>query len=448
MTVVSIRRLAGVGLRLLVATQALLAARVGVRLARTAQGVRIARDGTPTPPTGQTAERVVVLVPVLQEAERVRPCLRGVMAQGASLQQVLVVDGGSTDGTQSIVRQAAERDLRLRLLDASPLPAGVNGKAWGLQVALGAADPTLPWVLVLDADGRPDPDLVPSLIAHAQRLGLDALSVATRQEIVGGLQGVLHPSMLTTLVYRYGIPGSATSNEHEVQANGQCLLVRREVLLAAGGFAAVANEITEDVTLARLLAQRGTTVGFYESDDLVAVQMHADWRTTWRDWPRSLALRDRFWGWRTHLRLAEMTVVQGLALPLLALGLARRTTWPRWMLVTVISVAGMRLGVLAGTARAYRRLPWTYWLSPLADLPVACAVIAGGLRSEHEWRGRVVRRGSGRKQRNADPGSRAHRQAAQTSTTEHPLTPATTPTVGRSGPGGATAGTGSEAAHA
>ena len=381
----------GLGLRLLVGLQALLAGRVALRLLRTAQGVRIERDATPSRPNA----RVAALVPVLQEAERLRPCLAGLVAQGDSLQQILVVDGGSTDGTQSIVHQVAERDLRVRLLNASPLPVGVNGKAWGLQVALDAADPTLQWVLVIDADVRPDPELVTSLIAHAERLELDALSVATRQEIVGGLQGLLHPSMLTTLVYRYGIPGGATNDRHEVQANGQCLLVRRDALLAVGGFAGVTDEITEDVTLARLLAQQGTLVGFYESDDLVAVQMHADWRTTWRDWPRSLALRDRFWGWNGHLRLTEMTLVQGLALPLLALGLVRRRVWPRWMFATVAASAGMRLGVLVGTSRAYPTLPWTYWLSPLADLPVAYAVLAGGLREEHEWRGRRVRRGAG-----------------------------------------------------
>jgi len=50
----------------------------------------------------------------------------------------------------------------------------------------------------------------------------------------------------------------------------------------------------------------------------------------------------------------------------------------------------MRIGVLAGTRRAYRNPAWTYWLSLLADLPVAAALIASALRRRHTWRGRAL----------------------------------------------------------
>jgi hypothetical protein len=34
--------------------------------------------------------------------------------------------------------------------------------------------------------------------------------------------------------------------------------------------------------------------------------------------------------------------------------------------------------------------PWTYWLSPLADLPVALALFVSALRRRHTWRGREL----------------------------------------------------------
>ena len=57
-------------------------------------------------------------------------------------------------------------------------------------------------------------------------------------------------------------------------------------------------------------------------------------------------------------------------------------------------LGAIRLGVLAGTARAYRRAPWSYWLSPLADIPVALALWSSLCRRHHVWRGRrmVTRR--------------------------------------------------------
>ena len=48
------------------------------------------------------------------------------------------------------------------------------------------------------------------------------------------------------------------------------------------------------------------------------------------------------------------------------------------------------VGVLCGAARAYVSRPWTYWLSPLADLPVTAALFASALRRRHSWRGREL----------------------------------------------------------
>ena len=48
----------------------------------------------------------------------------------------------------------------------------------------------------------------------------------------------LHPAMLTTLVYRYGAPGTAPAPGREM-ANGQCTAFERVGFLDAGGMTAV-----------------------------------------------------------------------------------------------------------------------------------------------------------------------------------------------------------------
>ncbi|HEV2108170.1 MAG TPA: glycosyltransferase, partial [Thermomicrobiales bacterium] len=67
----------------------------------------------------------------------------------------------------------------------------------------------------------------------------------------GMAEGVIHPSLLATLVYRFGIPGQATDDVAKVQANGQCFLLERETLDSIGGFTSVQDSVCEDVTLAR-----------------------------------------------------------------------------------------------------------------------------------------------------------------------------------------------------
>jgi dolichol-phosphate mannosyltransferase len=273
------------------------------------------------------------------------------------------------------------------------VPADWNGKAWGLQVGVDAARPATRWLLTVDADTRPRAPLVRALLAQAARRDLPALSVATLQEIAG--EGLLHPALLTTLVYRFGIPGQVARHVRDVQANGQCFLFRRDALAACGGFAATRDSICEDITIARLLVRDGSPVGFYEAGDLVTVRMYEGWRETWRNWTRSLPMRDRYSGLLPLVGWLEVLLVQALPLPLwLGLVAAGVRGGPLFAVNGALAVA--RLGVLCGTARAYRSRPWTYWLSPLCDLPVALKLGASALRRQHVWRGRVLVRGAGR----------------------------------------------------
>jgi dolichol-phosphate mannosyltransferase len=367
--------------------QALVGIRIIWQLAKTARGERIATSDTPVP-----GERVTVLVPVLNERARLGPCLARVIAQPCEVAEILVVDGGSTDGTQELVSTIAARDHRMRIVNASPIPTGWNGKAHGLQVGLDCADPSSAWILTIDADVRPAPALVQSLLAHMLRTEAAAVSIATSQQLSGTAEGIVHPALLTTLVYRFGIPGHMTRRVAEVQANGQCALYRREPLERIGGFATARASVCEDVTVARALASNGYAVGFHESDGLVSVAMYSSWNDAWRNWSRSLPLRDRYSGRAGWLGLTKVALAQALPLPLLLM-LWRSVPRPRVALAINSVLLMVRLGVLVGTARAYTWRPWTYWLSPLADLPVAVQLWRNALRRHHVWRGRTLVRG-------------------------------------------------------
>ena len=372
-------------LTLLALTQAIVGVRVVWRLARTARGERIATSDAPL-----SGERVTVLVPVLNERDRLSPCLAGLSAQPSEVAEILVVDGGSTDGTPDLVSTFMARDGRVRIVYASPIPTGWNGKAHGLHVGLDRADPNAQWILTVDADVRPAPSLVRSLLAHALRTGVASLSIATMQRLSGEAEGVVHPALLTTLVYRFGIPGHATPEVSAVQANGQCALYRRGPLERSGGFAVARTSLCEDVTVARALARNGHAVGFHESDDLATVEMYMSWRDAWRNWPRSLPLRDRYSGRAGWVGLTEVALAQALPLPLLMWPVTSRS---RFALAVNSVLLLMRLGVLAGTARAYASRPWSYWVSPLADLPVAVQLWRNALKRHHVWRGRILVRG-------------------------------------------------------
>ena len=368
--------------------QIFLGMRVILRLLRSAGGERISAEGILV----TDEERVSVIVPVLNERNRFSPCLEGLIAQGPEVTEIVVVDGGSDDGTQRLACTYAVRDPRVRLVDASPIPANWNGKAWGLHLGLRSANPRSQWILTVDADVRLDALLTRALLGRAKQSELSALSVATLQEIDGIGEGLMHPSLLTTLVYRFGIPGKVFRRVSEVQANGQCFLFSRDALEDCGGFQVAHDSVCEDITVARTLVTTGYPVGFYEAGDLVSVKMYADWLDAWRNWTRSLPMHDQFSGINTLLGWLEVALVQALPLPFF-LFLVIVHAQGSWLITLNGILAAMRIGVLFGTARAYRRRPWSYWLSPLCDLPVAIQLGRSALQRRHVWRGRFLVRG-------------------------------------------------------
>ncbi|MGN6032366.1 MAG: glycosyltransferase [Thermomicrobiales bacterium] len=393
--VIPSRRLGSAIAFVLAVLQGIALVRVGWRLLATSRGRRI-------PAAAETAdmrETVSVIVPVLDEADRLAPCLDGLRMQGAAVAEILVVDGGSRDGTRAVFDSAVRDDARLRWVDASPSPADWNGKAWNLETGRRHLAPGTRWVLTIDADVRPAPDLVSSLLATASDDGLQAVTVAAPQRLADAGDGLVHPALLATLVLRYGIPGTIPTRPEDVQANGQCFLVSRDALERVGGFAGGRHSVVEDITLGRDLVRAGNRLLFAEPEDagsLLQVAMYGSWRETWRNWTRSLPMRDASSGPDWCGRMADVTLVQGLPLPVLAIVSIcspLRETASGGPLRTVNTAAlMMRIGLLAGMRRAYRHPPPTYWLSPLLDPAVVAKLWAQGLRREYQWRGRAISR--------------------------------------------------------
>jgi dolichol-phosphate mannosyltransferase len=367
-------------LAVIAALQLALGARMLVTLARTAGGTRVRASTRPVPPS------VGILVPVLNEAGRLAPCLEGIISSGPEVAEIVVIDGGSTDDTVAIVRRFQERDARIRLVETVP-PDGTNGKAHGLEA--GRQLLATEWVLTIDADVRPEQHLAASLVAHAEAERVNILSVATRQWLGDRLDHLVHPSMLASLVYRLGIPGRATDDPRLIQANGQCMLIRTSLLNRLGGFKPYAHTIAEDIGLAQAAARSGERVGFYETDDLVSVAMYAHGVETALNWSRSLSLRESRSRNAQILDLAGILLLQA-APPALYVLSRERSSVAQAINAGLIS---LRLGLLAGTRRAYRNPGPLYWLSPAADVPVWLLLALRSVQRSFTWRGRRVHQG-------------------------------------------------------
>lgn len=352
-------------MRLLTALQAAAALAVAVRLAR-------GRRRRPAlAPVRTASPRVSVVIPARDEEARLGPCLSAVLAD-PDVAEVIVVDDESRDGT---ARLAA--GVGAKVVAGAPLPDGWVGKQWALRQGVEAAGGDV--VVTLDADARPAPGLFGALAAALGEY--DLVSAGPRFVCDGAVEQALHASFLATLVYRFGPIGPATPPApHRAMANGQCTAFRRAAMLDARGFARVRGNMADDVALARALASDGWAVGFLDAGGLLEVDMHDSAAGVWREWGRSLSLRDATApGWQ----VADLAVVWlAAALPVLRLVAGRPTRLDLGLLAVRLLLAGALRG-------SYTRPGPGVLLSPLLDPLAALRLTQATLRPVRNWRGRV-----------------------------------------------------------
>ena len=182
------------------------------------------------------ADTLSVVIPTLNERSNLTACLESLRLSKVTLKEIVVVDGGSTDGTESVAETFPVKYLTAR-------------KGRGYQIATGVEACTSGVVLVLHADALVQPE-TPQKI-------LEFLSI--NPEVIGGAIGqrfvASKPKAVLVLI--------EALNDFRAQWQGnsfgdQGQFFRRVPLMELGGFPEI--PLMEDVELSARLKNRGELV--------------------------------------------------------------------------------------------------------------------------------------------------------------------------------------------
>lgn len=346
------------------------------------------------------AGQVSVIIPTLNEADRIQPCLDGLLHQGSEVREAIVVDSRSQDETVPKVLAMQQQDPRFQVITDDPLPSGWVGRPWALHTGFNQSHPDSHWILGLDADTCPQPGLVSSLLEVAATEGFDAITLAPRFKLEHWGEAWLQPALLVTLIYRFGAVGDQALSAERTMANGQCFLAKKSVLSEVDGYTLAAGSFCDDVTLVRALAARQFKVGFLDGTHLIQVRMYTSFTETWREWGRSLDLKDASSPQQVWFDAVFLLAVQGLPLLVLIGGFSVWlgtpddvvSTWTsNWILALLglnLALVLFRWGLLLGIYASYAKRPWTFWLSPLADPLAVARIWISSWTQPRAWRGR------------------------------------------------------------
>jgi hypothetical protein len=337
-------------------------------------------------------EPVAVLLPVRDEATRVTPCLRSLLAQrGVPTLEIIVLDDGSRDGTADAVHAVAGTDPRVRLVTGAPLPPGWLGKPYACQQLADQAAPPATALVFIDADVVLAPYAIASSVAGLRAAAATLLSPYPRM-VAGSVgerlvQPLLQWSWLTFLPLR--------AMEHSPRpslavAGGQLLVVDRAGYDRAGGHAVVREKILEDVELARAVKRSGGRIALADGSALADCRMYDSWHELRDGYGKSL--------WASFGSPAGGAAVVGLLLLLYTVPpvLAPAAALAGEPGVALAALLAYLLGI-AGRVVSARATGGRWWPDALAH-PLSVALL-GWLtaRSYHlrrrrrlSWRGRPV----------------------------------------------------------
>jgi hypothetical protein len=323
---------------------------------------------------------VSVIVPARNEETCLATCLESLVGQGGLEYEVIVVDDHSTDATRAI----AER-FPVRLIAADELPDGWTGKC--NAVWTGAKTAKGKWLLFTDADTRHAPNSISAGLHEALEHKASLLSYSPKQEVRSFAERALMPVVFAELAATYRPRDVCDPASPVAAANGQYLLIRREVYDAIGGHAAVAAEILEDVELAKQVKQAGYKLRFRVSD-VVSTRMYRSFGKMWEGWTKNLALLFPHPIRLAFCRLAQFVVIAAC----FAAALWKVTAGESG---AAFAAAGVGIALWAALLVRIRRAHFDGWSNTLAifGLPLFAALLVNSSRAHGRgavnWKGRM-----------------------------------------------------------
>jgi glycosyltransferase involved in cell wall biosynthesis len=339
---------------------------------------------------------VSAIIPARNEQASIERAVQSVAAQ-PEIGEVIVVDDQSTDQTGAILAALTERVPKLRVLSTAALPDGWVGK--NFAVAAGAARAKGEWLLFTDADTYHQAGSTRRALLDAVDHDAVMVSYSPEQEMDSFFERAMIPFVYTRLAARFSFSRVNDPEQSDAAANGQFLLVLRDVYEKTGGHTAVRGEILEDVALARRVKMAGYSIYFTAPLGTVRTRMYRSFAAMWQGWTKNLY--PLIGGTRASMvrEVSEVFPWPEILLTILYVSVLSGSVLARWYFVAAIFALGLVPRMVRYGADLYRNLyPVSYirYYVPGVCLYTAALVASWwkNTRGTVIWKGRTYATGA------------------------------------------------------
>lgn len=306
--------------------------------------------------------KVSIIVPVMDEEDTIDLCLKSLVTLDYPSIEVLVIDGGSKDGTGGILQMYSDR---VTVLSEGALPDGWIGKNWACHQGYLRAKGEI--LLFTDGDTAHSVDSLKRSVSLLLTGGVDMVSLYPKLLTRSFGERLMTP-LIAFLIFVYtGGDGVNDDASGRHIANGQYILTKRSVYEKIGGHTAVKKEILEDVKLAEVYKKNGRRVRVVYGLDALETRMYSDFGDLWNGW-----IKNTYAGFNFNpIKFAGgfFAVFATFLPPFLILAYGSLGGGGLSDLFIAYGIAGSLI-VLGRMAIFYRRMAGSFWYTLLTPLAV------------------------------------------------------------------------------
>lgn len=239
----------------------------------------------------ETTPKLSVIIPAFNEESNIGDCVRSVFQQSYPIDQleVIVVNDGSTDHTSEVLSELQKSFPHLVVLNSPPRPQSprFHGKNWACHV--GSQTASGERLLFLDADVRLKSECLTSAVAEAQKSELGLLTMGPAIQCGCWAEWCVQPILFGFLMALFPIQHVNDPKSKVAFAAGPFMLFSKVVYEKIGGHWGVANEVVEDVALARKVKEQGTLKFFsgVAQDPYATIRMYSNTSSLWEGWSKN-----------------------------------------------------------------------------------------------------------------------------------------------------------------
>jgi hypothetical protein len=227
----------------------------------------------PTPRDGAKLPPVSVLIPARDEEANIRAALESVLANRGVPFEVIVLDDHSADRTAELVRELADKDPRVRLETAPPLPQGWCGKQHSCAALAGRA--SFPLLVFMDADVRLAPDALARMANFIVERNVALASGVPRQELGTAWEKILLPLIHFVLLGLLPMWRMRRVTKAAYAAGcGQLFIARAEDYHACGGHGAIRASLHDGLQLPRAFRRQGLKTDLFDATPVASCRMY------------------------------------------------------------------------------------------------------------------------------------------------------------------------------